>query len=211
MKPLQYVMRADPISFFGVETDPIASTIMSFTGLRPGWHYGRGTPASSQVATLALSARNSLELLGAEKFEAFPEVDGGILVSAYKDTICVDVLISHNFSINVVVENKDDEIFRKDGLSIDAMVDVVGANKWLSDKSSGSYILSTIATRKSDLNHWLLMSPVETKEYRLYLNVASPTTGAAYVTISGNIMSQRYPGTHLYSGGLPMTKYRHVA
>lgn len=67
--------------------------IRSFGHLAPGWHYGNGGPAASDIVELALAAEKMLRGAGYPETGAFPGVDGEIQVTGYRGTQCVTVEI----------------------------------------------------------------------------------------------------------------------
>jgi len=211
MKPYQLAIPSEQISCYGMEYDPISSKIMSFTTLRRGWHYGKGVPASPVIATIALGLLEDLRKQGVSKFEAFPDVSGGVLLSAYSGNICADVMIRPDFKINLVVEDGDDEIFEQKNISAEELIGLMGDKRWLSENSSDSFTLGTTATRRSDLNLWHLTSPAATPVFQFCSNAVFSTGMVTYANIYGKTTLQTSQATRPFSGDFPTMRFRHVA
>ncbi len=55
-----------------------------FLSLPVGWHYGQGGPISHRLVDLAKQIVYRAFLLGFSSTDAFPGVDGGILITVYE-------------------------------------------------------------------------------------------------------------------------------
>jgi len=133
-----------PIFSVGSISDPITNKIFSFQRLPRGWHYGRGRGASSIVASIALAVVAELRSLGVEKFEAFPEVEGEILVSGYRDDVCIDVTVQLTGMLTYVISKNNVEIAEsKKPIAVWELSAKMGAGNWLPENLFASSILST--------------------------------------------------------------------
>lgn len=187
--------------------DPIQQTIRSFGCLPHGWHYGDGAPAAPDLIALALASVGRLKALGAESLEAFPNLDGGILVSAYRGSVCVDLIIHPGDKVSLLVEDDDTEIFEKEDLTLFEALRTVGEKKWLSDPSSAFLIQSTTVINKSDLSLQYLVNQESTTAYLSYFNAVLTNLKFQYVTISGSTILQQLVETPLYSFDSMTTNY----
>ena len=136
--------------FSGVNqvSDDATRVVLSFRLLPDGWHYGRGSAPKPETEIWALKLIALFSEHGAEAIEAFPDVDGGILVSAYHGGATVDALMLAN---KTVEWDADDCEFEKLALS-DAIKKIRGLN-WQA-KSSGYCIHATTAIERNTSNRW---------------------------------------------------------
>ena len=103
-----------------------------FTAMPAGWHFGQGIAPSSNAAQLAIYLIAQFEHSGAEVIEAFPEADGGILISAYDGDSTVDALLRFDKRIEWDDRKSDDPKF----LTFDEALNLIWSLDW-PKKSSG--------------------------------------------------------------------------
>ncbi len=65
--------------------DETKEKIESFKALEKGWHFGEGIPAKPETAGAALSLLYLAARKGFDNFDAFPGVDGSVMLSIYKN------------------------------------------------------------------------------------------------------------------------------
>ena len=140
--------------------DPVAAEILSFLRLPKGWHYGHGVPATAECALQALQFFRLMRDLAFERFEAFPETAGGILLSSFRGESVVEILFRADGRFDVTVEQADSFAELESAENVDK-VTALGiiwkiANSAPS-RSSGSSILGTIAEKSIDSK----VSPLE--------------------------------------------------
>ena len=87
-----------------VNWDPVAAEILSFLRLPKGWHYGKGVPASADAVLGALQFFPLMKGLAFGRFEAFPEIGGGILLSSFHGDNIVEILFRADGRFDVTVE-----------------------------------------------------------------------------------------------------------
>ena len=103
------ISTALPASFSqGFLEGKIADTIRSFANLPAGWHYGTGTGAVHAAVDAALNVNSLLVDYGARNIEVFPDVDGGILVSGYRDRHTLEILCCPDGRMDLVYEVGDE-------------------------------------------------------------------------------------------------------
>lgn len=73
-----------------------------------GWHSGEGEPATRLAADNATAIGGMFMKHGAQGVEAFPERDGGVTVSAYRDRATVEVVCGPKGAFHLTVENRGD-------------------------------------------------------------------------------------------------------
>jgi hypothetical protein len=92
--------------------------IRSFSDLADGWHFGEGGPISEKVISVALALSKYARELNFSEIDAFPGVNGEILLTLYYGDYVLELTVESDLSINVVMEVGDEEVFDKEGLSI---------------------------------------------------------------------------------------------
>ena len=75
------ISHAKPMYYREIEdASCLSSKIYSFTALPRGWHYGEGCAPDLGQAVTAVQVANLLCMTGAERLNAFPDVEGGVLL-----------------------------------------------------------------------------------------------------------------------------------
>ncbi len=72
------------------------SKILSFRKLKRGWHYGQGSAISHGIIEKALRIHSVMLSLGFFETNAFPGVDGEVLLTCYFRDHCIEVTIEAN-------------------------------------------------------------------------------------------------------------------
>lgn len=123
--------------------NPVLEKILSFGRLEEGWRYGEGGPASQDVILRAISIAE-FGSLQYDETDAFPSVDGSVLVTFYREELCVEITIRPDDSYDATVEQGtgfDFEVLDEFwGISIGEVrkiiTDYSTSRKWLSYASS---------------------------------------------------------------------------
>src|SRR5712692_6131611 len=84
--------------------------IINFQTLKAGWHFGEGIPPGSDAIHKALKLNSSLSAVGFKKTNAFPGVNGEIQVTAYHQSIYLEMTIEPDGLITFVYEDGDQEV-----------------------------------------------------------------------------------------------------
>ena len=108
----------------------VARQILSFRDLPEGWHYREGRGATERAIVAALKINSLFGEYGATTVEAFPEIDGGILVSGYHSDHTLDVLCTEAGRIALVHEIGDEVHYEKDEVEIEGFVQYLRRLSW---------------------------------------------------------------------------------
>ncbi len=176
-----------------VVSDKVVRDILSFRDLPQCWHYGEGVPAEQIIVVKALKMREILLKEGAEKFEAFPCVDGSIVISAFAQNYQVDVTVSANAYYDVYIEENDTQILDCERVEITKIVDVVRELKW-TDHSPSGYFTQNISPIKEVVS---TAPPYRRQMMELPLSTKSVPSGARSQSV--NMWSH---STHRTSRGI---------
>ena len=133
----------------------IAEKIRSFVALPDGWHYGTGTAAADSTVDTALSVNSLLVDYGARNIEVFPDVDGGILVSGYRDSDTLEILCHPDGRMDLVYEVDDELMNAQNSISIDEIEEFVGGVEWLPQNLFGHCTQSILAKKGGASLAWL--------------------------------------------------------
>lgn len=104
----------------GQSAGPMAATdqkIRSFASLPLGWHYGNGAPAPESLIRIARNYHNLFLTLGFSETDAFPGIDGEIMVTAYRGKNCIELTVGLDRDFVVTHECGGQEKFHEHGLS----------------------------------------------------------------------------------------------
>jgi hypothetical protein len=130
-----------------------ARTILEFRQLPVGWHYGDGGPISDWVCVLAWELNRYALSLGLSKTEAFPGVNGEVMVSVYPNGHVLDFTIYPEGTIRYRHEIDDEDVESEDNLSLaDAKQKLIpfGTTSWnLSDLPTPSISVRNKASTKT--------------------------------------------------------------
>jgi len=84
--------------------------IRSFADLPVGWHYGEGVPATKGTIDRALVLESEFHKFSFRKTNAFPGIDGEIRVTAYYQSIYVEMTLEISGSVSYIYEFANEEI-----------------------------------------------------------------------------------------------------
>jgi hypothetical protein len=142
--------------------------IKRFAHLLPGWHFGEGVPPSHGMVLSATLLNLDLQLAGFDKTNAFPGVDGQIMVTAYHDDFYFEFSLELDGLVNFVMEVGDREEFARDGLSIGqvrSLITELATNVCSISESS----TITISTPKNVMSKaWHSGIPPTRREFQLW-------------------------------------------
>ncbi|MCB8880088.1 hypothetical protein ACELLULO517_07565 [Acidisoma cellulosilytica] len=91
--------------------------IDGFLRLEKGWHYGSGVPVSRALVGRAKLLINLFHALGFPNVDAFPGVDGELMISAFEEGHCIEVTLELDGTFRLLHEDKGQEVFYEEGLS----------------------------------------------------------------------------------------------
>jgi len=141
-----------PIAVWRALTDPVVERILSFGDLPRGWHYGNGRPASRVAIDFALRIIRALKDAGAETVEAFPDIEGGILISGYYNDETVDILCQADGTIDLSHEKGDNEIADESAVSFSDSLLYIRRLSWPPQRLSAFSIRNISVIKSGDLN-----------------------------------------------------------
>src|ERR1039458_7833127 len=101
----------------GVPTPATVKKIQGFSYLQEGWHYGNGTPPTDLIIGQAISVNNLFIQVGLTTTNAFPGVDGEIMVTAYKDEYYIECIVEKNGNYSITAEEKQVEFENKQNVA----------------------------------------------------------------------------------------------
>jgi hypothetical protein len=132
--------------------NPISATeqkINSFKDLPIGWHYGSGIPPSDKILALANQLNRYAGLMNFEATDAFPGIDGEVMLTVYDGDIYLEFSIELNGLINYVREQSDEEVDSREQISLHEAINYIEKIGILKCRSSVSFTPNiTIRERK---------------------------------------------------------------
>ena len=185
--------------FSGVNrvVDEATMKVLSFRTLPDGWHYGRGTAPKFETEIRALELIASFGEQNAEAIEAFPEVSGGILVSAYHENATVDALTMPDNTVDWD-SNEDGSDFEK--LTFGGAIRKIRGLNWQTKSSDYCTHVTTVLKRNTS-SPWHFETPQTAVGHQLFARSASRSLGTEFAPILRN-STQPSEGIHLSSGNL---------
>ena len=158
--------------------------IKSFEHLSPGWNYGRGGPISPSVISDATAFLWKFALSGLNDTDAFPGINGEVMVTAYEGEHYVEAIVEADGSISLTYEVNDVENFSKERM------DSEEATRKLQEISGGiwnmfDFCIRTISTPTLDKigsRVWLSEIPLMEVGHPLSNALALTQPAAAFVT-----------------------------
>jgi len=106
--------------FHGHISVPVFRTdekIRSFGRMPVGWHYGKGVPARGDIIRVAREYLWHFLMMGYQETDAFPGVDGEIMVTAYRGDYCTEITIEADGTYSVGYQFKGKDRFFESDLS----------------------------------------------------------------------------------------------
>ena len=178
----------------------IRKRILSFTQLPEGWHYGEGRSADECAIELALKVSSLFAHYGADEIEAFPDIEGGVLISGYRDRHVVEVFCDANDRLNLLHEMNDNILCEMENVSLEEVREFIQCLNWNRRKSSDFSILITIAEKNKNLRVLPLKTHRETGESLWSIPDAQRNTPEQNVCIYADTTIRAYPGIRSFFG-----------
>jgi hypothetical protein len=178
--------------------DPVVGNILSFLSLRNEWCYGYGSPVATGAAMNALRFMIALKMLDFNRFEAFPDPNGGVLLSSFHGDDSIEIFFRTDGMFDYAIERPGKEEEIGDNVDESAVVNKIWELSCQpTGNSSDSSNLFTIASRSEDL----LASPSKTtmEGYLSWNRSAHVQQVAHYASISHGF-TPIYPETLRYIG-----------
>ena len=190
----------------------IAQKIRSFTKLPDGWHYGTGTSATAASVDAALTVNAALVDYGARNIEAFPGIDGDVLVAGYNHDDTLEIQCRPDGRMDLVHEIGDEPDQERgfNDISMSEVEAYLGDLKWL-PKNSFVHYTRPISARRGDASSARLFSRLpEEGEYQ-FSRLPAPWQPVA---VSANILlisTAVWLTTPMYSGGYVLACSQKIA
>ena len=137
-----------------VGNNVIADQISSFRHLPGGWHYGEGRGATEQAIEAALQTYALLKHHDARAIEAFPDINGGILVSGYYENEILEVFCGDDGQLDMMHEDDRVVVHEQKNVPLRKIISYFGGLPWASTKLSDFSIPSISAGKNSDSLVW---------------------------------------------------------
>ena len=173
--------------------------LRSFESLAPGWHYGVGGGIDHETVTLSSQLLKYLTQLGFSSTDAFPGVDGEVLLTVYRDASYIEIVVYSTDRISIIYERSDAELYRAENVNTKRVLlelKRIAAEIWGSSVSSTPTIMTSA---EGALQVWPLKRPKMAEHQSSWLNVLR-IAEAPSVFISGPITSRAWPANLPYSG-----------
>lgn len=104
--------------------------IQSFSSLPEGWHYGSGQGATKEATNIALDICKLLMKYNANELGAFPDVEGGILVTGYNNDHTIEIFCKPDRLLDLLHETDDSVISEFSDLKYSEIEDYLKKLKW---------------------------------------------------------------------------------
>jgi len=172
--------------------------IRSFAQLPNGWHYGEGRGATDKAVATAVGANSLLLMHGAHDVEAFPDVEGGILLSGYHGDHTLEILCDPSGRMDMLHEANDEVVKDRGRVSLEEVDAYIRGLEWTPKNLFVYFIQCTSASERDASRVWLSSHP-PVEGYRSSTPGALWTIAAENVPISvGTIKAS--PDTPMFSG-----------
>ena len=129
----------------------VAQKIRSFAELPEGWHFGEGVGATEAAVDLALVINTLLTDYRARNIEAFPCIDGGVLVHGYQGADVLEIQCDPDNKVHLVHERNSGLVREQEAISTDDIECYLGDLAWLPISSSVFSTRSTTAGSWADI------------------------------------------------------------
>jgi hypothetical protein len=185
------------------------SKITGFLKLPVGWHYGKGRAPSKDFVAKALVYVSFYNLLGIEKTDAFPGIDGEIMVTGYYGTNVIETTLELDGTFRFCHEKGDVEIKYQEALSASGLSELLlsaapetECEKWYSSGLSTpttTLITTQVVSKTSPLDP--SEEPMELMGYPVSNAPVRTRKAARYVNTSVHF-TDRLPPRQPYFGPL---------
>jgi len=88
--------------------------VQSFKNLALGWNYGQGGPVDPNVVRGAIAVLLNFSLAGLTDTDAFPGINGEVMVTAYERDHYLEAIVESDGSVSVTYDVDDVEKFSKE-------------------------------------------------------------------------------------------------
>jgi hypothetical protein len=123
----------------------------SFHCLNAGWYYGEGVHFDEDIVNNAINIHNLAVKLGFFETDAFPCIDGSIMITIYHKADYLEFTLMHSNEIMYRRETDDEEVNEEELITFDqvkTILEGLGQDTW---KLSDSYISDIMTVGNRDL------------------------------------------------------------
>ena len=158
-----------------------AEKIRQFKELPVGWNYGEGVPPTEETISTALRLNIEVAAAGFKRTNAFPGENGEIQVTAYHQSIYLEMMIEPDGLITFVYEDGDQEVEYRQMTLVEVIsrIHKFRGRIWA---SSGLFTSSTTTPIKSALR--VSPSSLQVTRVEFPLSILSVSHKPAVVSVS---------------------------
>lgn len=199
-----------PVSIVAESDTSLSAKIRSFAQLPNGWHYGEGCAATDQAVDSALDVNAQFLMHVPDAIEAFPAVDGGVMVCGYWGGHALEIVCGPNGRLDMVHERNDELAAERSDVSLEEVTAYMGEMGWQPQTNLSDYsIHSTSASIRGDSRVLLSSHRPEGEFLSSTRGVLSRAAGASAVTLRN--FTPGLPAIRGYSGESDEISFRSVA
>ncbi len=160
----------------------IRGKLIGFAYLSNGWHYNQGVPAKEHTLKTALMLLSGLEEAGFHYTDAYPGIDGSVMISAYDLPDSYDFNVKPSGLITVAHDRESDDLFYQEGMTVDGALGKIkdfGASKC----HTSDYLISgtTTAGSTDDLKATPSRTQKTAQEFPSLTSIAPDVNPAVFV------------------------------
>lgn len=186
-------------------SNPTTRKIKSFRDRKPGWHYGGGVPPTEEIAKKAISISDLAAQLGYAS-DAFPGIDGEIMVAVYHKPGHLEFTVEVNGRITFAREQDEEEVVYREGCTLnDALKELRKFGKRIWNLSE--IFTRTITIQPSNVSQVWHLETHQVPGSPLFPENVSRTSEIPSVSISGST-TQGFHQSLSFSGHLPSMNYQ---
>ena len=104
--------------------------IRNFRRLKAGWHYGEGYSFDENVLHKAIKLHEHALLLGFYETDAFPGIDGSVILTAYNGPECLEFTLTPSGNIQYRLERDDVEVYDEESITLPQAEDILRTFRW---------------------------------------------------------------------------------
>ena len=147
--------------YYAGEISELTKAISDLMKLPVGWHYGKGEPAKKAAVETAINISRMLNLAGATKINAFPDVDGSVMLNADLNDVYHEVFCHDASKVTLVIDYDQEELS-----SPFEVQEYLGELEWRPENMFVWSTPNTMTMTVDALPHSPLVSPKRTKVSR---------------------------------------------
>ncbi len=99
--------------------------IQSFAAYRPGWSFGEGVEFTQPLLNKSLQLAKTAHALGFHKSDAFPGLNGEVMITIYRETEYWEFTIQPDESLSFVYEKGNSTVIYEEGLPFEFAISVL--------------------------------------------------------------------------------------